>query len=141
MVNHRKCFVRSNDRSINTQKIERQWRELRSSFSSVGRKDQTLERQNEFFDSYISFHVYKQRYLRQYLTVGEKMYHFLKDIAQVHPGPFSVPLQLKIFEPHSTVYLKRKMQLNCSPIVKLSMIPQKQLKELLSGKTIKLSKK
>lgn len=69
------------------------------------------------------------------------MYHFLKDIAQVHPGPFSVPLQLKIFEPHSTVYLKRKMQLNCSPIVKLSMIPQKQLKELLSGKTIKLSKK
>ena len=61
MINHRKCFVRSNDRSINTQKIKRQWRELRSSFSSVGRKDQTLERQNEFFDSYISFHVYKQR--------------------------------------------------------------------------------
>ena len=58
------------------------------------------------------------------------MYHFLKDIAQVHPCPFSVLLQLKIFEPHSAVYLKRKMQLNSSLIVQLSMIPQEQLKEL-----------
>lgn len=49
MVKLQKCFVRPNDKLIYTQKIERQWRKLRSSFSSVARKDHTLKRQNVIF--------------------------------------------------------------------------------------------
>lgn len=91
VVNHSIEFINSEDKTVNTQTVERQWKSLKNSVKREGREG------NED-DLYLFQFLYlqRQRHLG-YRTPCKIFPNFLQDISRVYPGYGLKPLTPKIY--------------------------------------------
>jgi transposase-like protein len=82
MVNHSKAFINVDDVSINTQKIERQWRILKSLIPNEIHNDE------EKLSCYIFHYLYYVKFQWSKKSVNERFQILCKNhITRVYPGP------------------------------------------------------